>query len=98
MFKSPTYTTCVISYTADIIIPNPILKRIATIIVEQATYIWIQGNDSCINESYNMNALKSHLTEVGESELLQWLEPFENLDMDNRYADASMAGFCFKLF
>ena len=98
LFKTPTYTDCLITYTGDTIIPNQILKDIAASIIEKATLIWLKGNDSCINESINMAAYKSLLVNDGNTVLLQWLRPFNNLDMDNRYSDITMSGYRLRLY
>ena len=98
MFKYPTFSSCLIIYEGETVIPNQVLKEIATSIIEKATIIWLQGNDSCINESINMSAFKQCLENDGNQELLQWLRPFNNLDMDNRHNDPTMSGFVLKLY
>ena len=98
MFETPTYTSCAVTYTGYVIIPKDVLRKIATTVIEQATLIWIRGNDSCLNEAINMSVLKEYLNDVGDTEMLPWLLPFDHLDMDNRYNDITQSGFNLRFY
>ena len=71
------------SAVSETVIPNPIIEKLARSILTNATVLWLQGSEQCLDTELNLNTLKTVLIEQNEQELASWLDPFTNLTMHN---------------
>ena len=85
--RAPFTTFCVFQYPGQTIIPNHSIESIARNILAQATKLWIQGQEQCLDPQLNLETLKNVLIEQDDKDLLPWLEPFTSLSIQNDQSD-----------
>ena len=76
-------TECIITYRANEKITDRLLETIARTIITQATLLWMQGGNMCLDEKMNMDTFKSLFENRQDSEMLRILEPFNSLIINN---------------
>ena len=81
--RTPVVSHCTFCYVSETVIPNPIIEKLARSILTNATVLWLQGSEQCLDTELNLNTLKTVLIEQNEQELASWLDPFTNLTMHN---------------
>ena len=48
-----------------------------------ATVLWLKGSEQCLDTELNLTTLKTVLNDQNEQDLLDWLEPFTTLSIQN---------------
>ena len=79
----PVTTRCIFIYESQSVIDNYQLEQVARSILGQATVLWIQGQNQGLDSTLNMSILKEHFRVHNNHLMLQLLEPFHNLVIDN---------------
>ena len=87
--RNPIPTECIIKYRAETTISNTLLETIARTILSQATLLWLQGGNMCLDDKMNMDTFKSLFKDIEDSEMLRVLKPFKSLVISNDWVIAS---------
>ena len=81
--NNPIQTECIIIYRAENKISDVLLEVIARTVITQATLLWMQGDNMCLDDGMNMETFKGLFKNQNESEMLKVLEPFNSLIINN---------------
>ena len=76
-------TEVIISYTAETIMPDRSLEKIARLLITQSIVGWLTGDAESIDENVSLNVLRDHLFNENLHELAAWVDSFNDVSMHN---------------
>ena len=82
---SPIPTECIVIYKLNKKLEENSLEKIARTVIAQATYLWLQGENQCLDSEMNMAAFRCLFTNEEDAHISQILANFNSLTIDNDY-------------